>query len=716
MEKRKIWRPLSSNAYGANAVFIPDWGKDVAIEFILLMTQNYPVYKTHPVLDIYHGYVTGPERFESNHEFRVLGWDLDSDFKRWSFLYLPDEREDVRTTAVFIPARNGNMRLFLKMENPSMKQREWEFHLYVSPCRGVSLPKYRLSTLVQKNLVFTLDGVRMWISSENMAFKEASVVRSDFWINFPFNANETSRDPYNPRDRKKKRALIKFSPVIIDARESSVAIVDFLTERVSAADFRSSTGNFPEKKQKDLSYKHLWWETLHNQQYTRSFLRDSMTNHIISGREWGSFYIWDAGMTAIGAIEEDEKIAGDIIAEMPDPARMGKKVLNYGSFIPTAVFALWELYQKKGDTRVLKRHYDLMRRLVFAMYFYPMREGDIRHDGMVRPVRNRTGADDYPTLVYADGWPFAWDYRETLPLNPSRKVIQILSVGMTCMAVRMLKILRLAAYVLGKKEDIATYDNMIDRSEKSMNEQYWDDTKGRFLNRLESVEGLLDIEGVYEYLPLFSGSVDTRRRNILMRKLTVPGKYWTPHGITVVARDDQNYREDGYWNGGIWIPTQWFFWKTFYNIGRMDLAEKISNSAIKLWDDNHKKTLCCWEEFRVRGGRPAGNSRFSGLSTPLMALWKGRRGKGRVQAGQEMIVRSGYDSEKEEISISAETPFYTGSAGLSFVAGRPGTEYHIEIEGEESRKILTDCHGYAGFSVNVQKGGKKSIRICSERA
>lgn len=49
------------------------------------MTQNYPEYKTHPALDIFHNYVDGPERFDSNYEFRVVGWETDNDFKRWSF-------------------------------------------------------------------------------------------------------------------------------------------------------------------------------------------------------------------------------------------------------------------------------------------------------------------------------------------------------------------------------------------------------------------------------------------------------------------------------------------------------------------------------------------------------------------------------------------------------------------------------------------------------
>ena len=59
-----IWAPVSSTAYGANAVYIPEYGKPRTIEFILVLTQNYPEFKTHPVLDVFHNYVKGVERFD----------------------------------------------------------------------------------------------------------------------------------------------------------------------------------------------------------------------------------------------------------------------------------------------------------------------------------------------------------------------------------------------------------------------------------------------------------------------------------------------------------------------------------------------------------------------------------------------------------------------------------------------------------------------------
>ena len=92
------WVPFSSSAYGANAVYVPHWGESGTLGFILVMYQNYPTYKTHPVLDVSHGYNSGAERFRNNHEFRVLGWQIDLYRHCWSFLYLPTEQNDIRVS------------------------------------------------------------------------------------------------------------------------------------------------------------------------------------------------------------------------------------------------------------------------------------------------------------------------------------------------------------------------------------------------------------------------------------------------------------------------------------------------------------------------------------------------------------------------------------------------------------------------------------------
>jgi hypothetical protein len=703
------WVPFSSVAYGANAVYVPRWGEPGAIECILVMYQNFPTYKTHPALDIFHRYIVGAERFQQNHEFRVLGWQIDLERRCWSFLYLPTERDDIRVLATFTANEQGRLRMDLQMDNPSDEDREWELHLYCAPCAGIDLPEYQLRQLDARTCAFRLAGVEMELASDDLSFIEMHETDSAFWINFPANA-EVSNDPDNPTVRHKHRLRLSTFPVTVLAGTQRSASIDLFTGMESKAADRPHPVAFAEPSTEVLPYQHEWWETLHNQQYTHAFRHGGMTNRMIPARQWSRFFFWDVGMTAVGAVEMDPAVAEAIIAEMPDPARCGDEVFSYGSYIVTALYALWELYQLTGDPRLLAKHYPLMQRLVMAMYGYPALTPGPEHDGILRSRRNCNGADDYPAIVYADGWPFAWDYQQTLPLNPDRTFKHLQQVGLTAHAVRHLKLLRLIAHVLNQLEDIPEYDRLITASETAINAHYWHEGDGCFYNRVDGEEGFFRSRGLYECLPLLSGSVDAARQERLLASVLSPQQFWTPYGVTVVAQDNPCYRRDGYWNGAIWIPPQWFFWKAFYNLGVMDAATRLADNVLALWEMNHTQTLCCWEKFQVHDGHGAGNSRFSGLSTPVLALWRARRTPGRVQVGQEALITTEVDLPTGILQARITTPFYAGRMGMSAVL-TPACPYRITANGTEIAQVLSDMHGYLAWSFDIARGESALIDV-----
>jgi hypothetical protein len=74
MSRAKKWYPFSGTAYGPKALYIPCWGKPDSAEFIFQITQNYPLYATHPMLDFWHNYGSGMERFESPFEYRITSF------------------------------------------------------------------------------------------------------------------------------------------------------------------------------------------------------------------------------------------------------------------------------------------------------------------------------------------------------------------------------------------------------------------------------------------------------------------------------------------------------------------------------------------------------------------------------------------------------------------------------------------------------------------
>jgi hypothetical protein len=697
------WAPVSSTAYGANAVYIPEFGKARTLEFILVMVQNYPEYKTHPALDVFHGYTKGAERFEENHEMRVLGWAIKPDQPQWSFLYLPTMRNDIRAEVTFSAHDTGRMRMEINMDNPSGENRQWEFHLYINPCEGLELPGFERKILTENKCNFGLNGVNMELRSEGINFRELTETDSNFWINFPLNA-ECSEDPCNPQNRYKKRLKLVTKWVDIPAGEKRRATIDFLPggqeNNALPAEFVSSY--IPDN---ELPYMHMLWETYHNQQYTRDFNSESMIIRHLPARQWGKFFIWDCGMTAVGMADFDEYYTDKIISEMPDPDICGEETFKQGSYIITATYALWELFRRTGNKDYLAKHYNKMKRLVTHMFDTLPGEN---YGGMAAAIRG-TGADDSPALFYAKGEIFAWDYKKTLPANPEHKKKTLICIGMTAHALRELKILRVFASLLGKQGDVENLTAQIESVEHELNSNYWSDKYQCYLDRLATDDKLLEIPWIYNLLPLFSDSAPEDRKKILFEKLMRTNEYLVENGLMIIPPDSPYYRRDGYPNGSIWPPLQYLFWKACIGMGEMDAARMLAEKYFKVFEENHSETLCCWEQFRAETGRGAGNSRFSGFVTPIIAMWHAHRKAGAVQTGYDIIIESCCIS-KDHAEFRLQSSFFSGKTGLSVVM-KPATMYNLCVDGVDLGELTSDDHGWLGIDLNIKSNTSVLLKL-----
>lgn len=705
---QRLWASASSYAYGANAVYIPESGKIGSLEFILVMYQNYPIYKSHPVLDVFHGYVEGVERYQKIHDFRVIAWDIDLKKRQWSFRYLPSLDNNIYADVRFVADKNGYLKMEIVMNNHSPVSRQWEFQLFCAPCEGVALPDYQLHSLKSDECCFEINHIDMRLIGKNITFKAIEECDSNFWINFPLNA-EMCFDPYNSNDRQKKRLKISAGFIDIAADSSKCAVVEFLPDKI----------RHPKKKPEfipsvvpceELPYRHIAWEAIHNQQYTKSFNSEKMVLRHLPSRQWGCFWIWDNGMTAIGAVDFDQEYAEAIIKEMPDPEKQKEQIFSYGSFIITAIYALFELYNANGNITPVAENYEKLKKLSLLM-FKPYREQDC--DGLVTANRG-SGADDSPALFYALGVIYSWDYQETLPTNKNHDHLTLICAGLTAHAIRQLKILRIFASLLDKKDDIADLTDKINTTEEKLNRNYWSNKYNCYLDRINTEKELLDIPWIYGYLPLFSGSVPESKKKLMLDGLFREGGYFTPNGLTIVEPASAYYRAEGYPNGSIWHPLQYLFWKACFSLGQVKLAKEIAVRYLALWDRHHPVDLCVWEHHRVNTGKGAGNARFSSFTTPTFSMYKAHRVPKSITVGHDLLIKSRHIDENCELAvIQLFSPFYSGASSLSIVM-KPHCTYLVQYNTGEMLEANTDEYGWLGVDLKIEPQKLLTVNIVIE--
>lgn len=706
-----IWRPFSSHAYAANALYIPKFGDSKAYELMVGLTQNYPVWANHPLLDFWQGYHrTGAERFE--HEWqniKVLGWDISLEKNYWSFLYLPDGKK-CRIFVRFLSGEKGRLKIGILIDNLSDIERELELRLFLAPIWSIQIPQHKIKSITQSNVRLHQGNIDFEFQSKNLKFKNADVIQAFNYIWFPHNV-ELSSNPENPISKEKMRLMIESKPFIIKPHEKQQFTIDVFPDANSKND---KLGNWPAlvmPDSKNLAYEHLWWEIQHNQQYAKTKTKSSkLTSVLIPARQFGKYYIWDSGMTLLGALEKDAAFVENHLSKLPDPKLLGTDAyMSVGSFIPTPIFSWWELYSKNSDKTLLAKYYDRLKQLFEAFYSWPKLKPDAKHDGLISTPRNTNGMDDHPAIRWCEGDVWTWDYTKPLPTNPDRKRRIAKQSGMTAVAVRLAKIMRLAAYVLDKKKDIAFFSKLIQKSEDALNKKCWNKKAGLYL-WLTKEDGQLPMHGIDSCYPLLSNSVSQTQRTQILKKLSSTGDgFSTKYGMTTVAPKSDYFRY-GYWNGSVWMAAQWFIWKALINNGEMKLADSLADRVMRLWETNHDQSLCCWEEFSLIDGKGKGNSRFTGLSSPMLSFSHALRSPRRVKFSQDVLAKINIDKELTTLKAELISPFNRVKSGFSAVL-KPNTSYKISIDKSLKFKKHTDLYGYLDFVVVIPNNKIVNIYI-----
>jgi hypothetical protein len=156
---------------------------------------------------------------------------------------------------------------------------------------------------------------------------------------------------------------------------------------------------------------------------------------------------------------------------------------------------------------------------------------------------------------------------------------------------------------------------------------------------------------------------------------------WTPAGICVVDKEADYYRNDGYWNGTVWMPHQWFMWKTMLDLGQTDLAFKIANTALDLWKKETDETYFTYEHFIVEVVRGAGWHQFGALSAPVLNWFASYYKPGTATVGFETwIEQQSFDSNNSGYTASLSFDTSTKAHQRSIiVCMNPAYQYKVMV-------------------------------------
>ena len=411
------------------------------------------------------------------------------------------------------------------------------------------------------------------------------------------------------------------------------------------------------------------------------FLRDKNVVHHTPGKRWDSFYTWDSGLIGTGLLEFSNDLCRYALETyLSEDDNRDFDFLLHGSLVPTQFEEYYELLKRTEDKHSLDSLYPKMRR------YYNFLRG--------RSGSSTCGKFGNGLLTVYDYW-YSCSGMDDYPAQSAMIENRAEAYSCPCLPtshiIRAGKILRAVAVFLGKDDDIAQYDRDIEESVTALNTLAWDEESGYFgytmydkdpskpyiMRTPDGENSNKGFDGVY---PLFAGAVTGERRGRLLAHLKNPQELWSDAGLSAVDMSASYYKDDGYWNGNVWMSHQYFFWKTMLDLGETDFAFEIADRALEMWKAETDFSYNTYECFGIKTRRGGWFHNFGGLSAPVCVWANAYYKPGSVTTGYDI-----WTDYQKNTGTGAVIKFryYGGNEKYSLIVTlAAGREYKAELETE----------------------------------
>ncbi len=408
--------------------------------------------------------------------------------------------------------------------------------------------------------------------------------------------------------------------------------------------------------------------------------------HHTPGKRWDCLYTWDSGFIGLGMIDYSEMFSRySLDTYLSDESNPDYAFLHHGSPVPVQMYQWLELLKRNNDKS------DLLALYPRVKLYYDFLAGKVRGSTTAKLKSGLTttydyfystsGMDDYPAQV------------AMMDRNIRDTTAPVIS---TSQLIRCGKILKMVAEKLGLHNDAETYSEDIRKLTDALNKYSWDKNSGYYSYVLhdndynptgfmltENGENLnKGLDGIY---PIIAGVCNEEQQKAILGHLTNEKEMLSPYGISAVDMTAGYFMVNGYWNGNVWFPHQWFIWKSMLDIGESDFAYKIAKLALDIWKREVDYSYYTFEMVNVVTGRGGWFHNFGGLSTPI-TMWSNAYYKaGTLNTGFDTWVDR-FEFSDDNKKLSADFTYFGNKENFTVITAMNDDEnkdYKVYLDGKE---------------------------------
>jgi hypothetical protein len=395
------------------------------------------------------------------------------------------------------------------------------------------------------------------------------------------------------------------------------------------------------------------WEGLiesisNNLGWMKLYQPDQKRVYLPAGRRWifpgpdGSrdlwtIFEWDAFFNALEAVVEDKKLAKQEIEAVLDTQYPWGNIPNWRSANsgapdrsqpPVGSFAVMKTYLRTHDMSLLSDSYEGLKKW-HEFWRAPGINGNPRRDG------NEDGLLEWgsDSDKLAEGMPkwekgadgrqrAAWESGEDdlpnydgVPFDDRKGTLKMNCIDLSSLYALDTEMLMRMAAVLGKKKDAEAFKKEYEAIKAKINQVLWNEDfyYDRFWDGKFSTH-----KAASNFYPLIAGLAEGERVEKLVGHLLSEKEFWGDYVIPTISRDNAAFKDQQYWRGTIWPPTNYLVYQGLKRYGLDKTASEFAVKSAKLFLKSWQELQLCRENYNSITGE-GGGQRYQSWG-PLFAL------------------------------------------------------------------------------------------------
>jgi len=483
--------------------------------------------------------------------------------------------------------------------------------------------------------------------------EEGKIYHYLFWTHRPGESPTSPEDQSLPLSfsTEKERTLYFIAAVGEDPKVLSNQIYRYKNWKTIESFLREEETRYQNKRVKidglfegaaEAVTNNLFWMTLYQPDYHRLYTP--------AGRRWifpqpngapddWTIFEWNSFLNALQISIESGRHARDVVAAVLETQYPNGNIPNWRgrssgtpdrSQPPVGAYVVLKLFGRLGDMDLLKTAYPhLLKWHVF--WKAPKPDGRPRRDGNADGLLEWGSDSDLvagavpPWEENASGKQRAmWESgQDDLPnweeaaFSDSAGTLTMNCLDLNCLYALDAYCLSQIANILNLSEDYNLYLQEYEKMKALINEKLWNEREGFYFDR--HWDGHFSSRrAASNFYPLLARIPDARRASLLIRRLLNPKEFWGEYILPSISRDDPLFKDQQYWRGTIWPPTNYLVYQGLKACGFDAVATEYAQKSLSLFLRSWQNFHLCPENFDSRTGE-AGGQRYQSWG-PLFAL------------------------------------------------------------------------------------------------